>query len=93
MAWLFVVCVVLGVCSAFVLRAKCSGPRLGYGLFCICLIYNLLFITYYMRVLEFDRFLFFGYQPEFVRENIIVGWAALAGVLLHCGAMPSRRSA
>ena len=90
MAWLFVLCVVLGVCSAFTLRAKVSGPNLGYGLFCLCLIFNLFFITYYMRILEFHQFLFFGYQPEFLEDNIFVGWAALIGVFLHCGAMPTR---
>ncbi|WP_284381396.1 hypothetical protein [Pseudomonas putida] len=93
MAWLFVLCVVLSVLLAFILRAKCSGPRLGYGLFCLCLIYNLFFITGYMRVLEFDRILFFGYQAEFIKKNIMVGWAALVGVLLHCGAMPFRTRA
>lgn len=93
MAWLFVACVILSVCAAYALRAKCSGPHLGFGLFCLCLIYNLFFITAYMRVLEFDRIMFFGYQAEFIRKNIMVGWAALLGVLLHCGAMPSRTDA
>ena len=83
MAWLFVVCVVIGVCSAFVLRAKCSGLRLGYGLFCICLIYNLFFITYYMRVLEFDRFFVFRVSAGICQGKHHcrvggVGWGASA---------------
>lgn len=91
MAWLFVVCVLLSVFAAYVLRAKCSGPNLGFGLFLLCLVYNLFFITAYMRILEFDWIMFFGHQPEFIRKNIMVGWVALVGVFLHCGAMPSRK--
>jgi len=34
--------------------------------------------------------LFLGYQPEFLKKNIMVGWVALVGVFLHCGAMPTR---
>ncbi|MBK5002849.1 hypothetical protein IAE37_005125 [Pseudomonas sp. S31] len=89
MAWLFVMCVVLGVISAYFLRAKCSGPHLGFGLFCVCFIYNIFFITYYMRILEFSRFLFFGYHPEFIKENVFVLWVAMIGIFFHCGAMPS----
>lgn len=90
MAWLFILCTVLSVCFAFILRAKCSGPHLGYGLFCLCLLYNIFFVVTYMRILEFQQFLFIGYQPEFLKKNIMVGWVALVGVFLHCGAMPTR---
>lgn len=93
MAWLFVLCVMFSVCAAFVLRYRCQGPNLGYGLFCLCLLYNLFFIVSYMRVLEFHEFWFFGYQPEFLRKNIMVGWVALIGVFLHCGAVPLRTEA
>lgn len=88
MAWVFIICVVLGVLFAYFLRAKCSGPHLGFWLFCVCFIYNIFFITYYMRILEYSRFLFFGYHHDFIRDNIIVGWTAMVGVFLHCGAMP-----
>ncbi len=85
---LFVMSVLISVRSAYFLRAKCSGPHLGFGLFCVCLVYNLFFITYYMRVLEYSKFLFIGYYPEFVKSSAAVNIAAMVGVFFHCGALP-----
>jgi hypothetical protein len=80
----------LGALSAYVLRYKCSGEHLGFCLFCVCFIYNIFFVTYYMRVIERSYFLFFGSFPDFLHDNPIVGWAALIGIVLHCGALPSK---
>ena len=83
-------CIALTSVAAYTLRYQCSGPNLGYGLFCVCFLFNIFFVTYYMRVIETSYFLFIGHYPEFVRGDAEVNLACMVGVLLHCGGLPSK---
>ncbi|MDF0730747.1 hypothetical protein P0Y43_08380 [Pseudomonas entomophila] len=87
----FITTVLLSVIFAYVLRLRCSGAHLGYGLLLLCFTYNIFFVTYYLRIIDRAYFLFFGHHPEFLSANPIVGWVCLIGAVLHCGAMPSKR--
>jgi len=83
--------ILASVLTAFTLRHLCSGRRLGYFLFGICFVYNIFFITYYMRAIEQSYFLFFGHNPDLLKSNPVLGWMALVGIFFHCSAMPSKR--
>lgn len=88
MAWLFFVLAGLGVALAYVLRAYFSGDNLKFRHFIGCLAFNVFFVTYYMRFIERDHLLFFGYYPTLCDDYPAIGWIAIVALLLHCFASP-----
>lgn len=87
-SWLFGVCVVTGLVAAYVLRYRFSGRNFRWWIFWACLVFNLFFSTYYMRVVERSYLLFIGFKPDFLYENPAAVWWCLVGMVLHSFAMP-----
>ena len=88
MAWLFFVLAGFSVALAYVLRAYFSGDNLKFRHFIGCLAFNVFFVTYYMRFIERDHLLFFGYYPTLCDDYPAIGWIAIVALLLHCFASP-----
>lgn len=87
-SWLFGCCVVVGVVIAYTLRYRFSGANFRWVTFWLCVVFNIFFSTYYMRIMERSYLLFIGYMPDFRYENPAVGWWCIVGMWMHSFAFP-----
>ena len=78
----------MGLIAAYVLRYRFSGRNFRWWSFWMCLVFNLFFSTYYMRIVERSYLLFIGYRPDFLYENPAAVWWCLVGMVLHSFALP-----
>lgn len=86
--WLFAGGVLSGLVVSYSLRGRFSGRRFSLWKFWFLLVFNLFFVTYYMRIMERSYYLFVGYYPEYIYENPAAAWLCLAGMWLHSFALP-----
>lgn len=89
-AFVFSLVALGSVSLAYFLRGHYSGENLKVRHSATCLIYNAFFGFFYMDMVETNCISFYGCFPEFIDENPIVFWLALAALILHVSAFPEQ---
>jgi len=84
----FAFCSLISVSLAYFLRGHFSGQNLKVWHSAVCMFYNVFFGFFYTDLAENNCVPFYGCSPEFINENPIVFWLALAALILHAAAYP-----
>lgn len=86
---LYFCCSVVALVLAFILKFCFTHPDLSRLVFGLCFLFNATIISYHNKVLEFQKFLFYGYYPELLRAHPSIIWVAVICMPLHFWAIPT----